>query len=213
MNSVQSRLIAFIDFLNLNKSNFEQSIGKSNGFVDKVSDKIRPSSIKAILEVYPELNRDWLLYGEGEMLKNDIIYNKVVETNELVPLVPISAMAGELTGFNLDGVTQAECERITSPIRGVDFAVPVHGESMYPEYPNGSRVLVKKIDHNAFIEWGKVYVVDTTNGIVLKQVRKSEKDNAIACYSLNDNSIYAPFDIAMKDVLAMYRVLMCLSMK
>ena len=213
MNSVQSRLIAFIDFLNLNKSNFEQSIGKSNGFVDKVSDKIRPSSIKAILEVYPELNRDWLLYGEGEMLKNDIIYNKVVETNELVPLVPISAMAGELTGFNLSGVTQADCEWITSPIRGVDFAVPVYGESMYPEYPNGSRVLVKKIDHNAFIEWGKVYVVDTANGIVLKQIRKSENPNTIACYSLNDNNIYAPFDIAMKDVLAMYRVLMCLSMK
>lgn len=211
--SVKERLRFFIKNRGLTIKNFETSINVGNGFVNNIVSGIGADKLVKISNAYPELNTSWLLYNEGEMLRDNTIINKVAENNELVPLVPISAMAGELVGFNIDGITQADCERITSPIKGVDFAVPVYGESMYPEYPNGSRVLVKKINHNSFIEWGKVYVVDTANGIVLKQIRKSDNPDAITCYSLNDNSIYAPFDIHMKDVLGMYRVLMCLALK
>lgn len=159
------------------------------------------------------ININWLITGEGDMEANTAAPQQTQQEGTEIPLVPTSAMAGGLTGFSLDGVTQADCEYITSPIKGIDFAVPVYGESMSPEYPNGSRVLVQKINHEAFIEWGKVYVLDTCNGIVLKQVRKSEKDGWLSCYSINDNSIYAPFDVALKDVYGMYRVLMCLSLK
>lgn len=34
---------------------------------------------------------------------------------------------------------------------------------MAPEYPSGSRILIKRIDEKAFIEWGRVYVLDTMN--------------------------------------------------
>lgn len=138
--------------------------------------------------------------------------NKVAE-EPTIPLVPLSAMAGKLTGFSLDGITETDCEKIISPIKGVDFAVPVSGESMSPIYPNGSRVLVQEINPNSFIEWGKVYVLNTCNGIIIKQLRKSNKEGYVSCYSFNDNSIYAPFDIALADIHGFYKVLMCLSMQ
>lgn len=143
---------------------------------------------------------------------DDFVFDKQ-NNDTTIPLVPLSAMAGKLTGFSLEGITETDCERIISPIKGVDFAVPVSGESMSPIYPNGSRVLVQEINPNSFIEWGKVYVLNTCNGIIIKQLRKSEKEGYVSCYSLNDNNIYAPFEIPTADIYGWYKVLMCLSLQ
>lgn len=143
---------------------------------------------------------------------DDFVFDKQ-NNDTTIPLVPLSAMAGKLTGFSLDGITETDCEKIISPIKGVDLAVPVSGESMSPIYPNGSRVLVQEINPNSFIEWGKVYVLNTCNGIIIKQLRKSEKEGYVSCYSLNDNNIYAPFDIPTADIYGWYKVLMCLSLQ
>lgn len=210
----RQRLRSFIEYINLSNREFEINCSISNGYVSK-DGNIRNDIRERILTAYPELNRTWLLTGDGNMLNdsNDTYINKVDDEIYYVPLVPLSAMAGKLTGFSLDGVTKQDCEFITSPIKGADFAVPVTGDSMAPEYPSGSRVLVQEINPNSFIEWGKVYVLDTCNGIVIKQLRKSNKDGYVSCFSINDNSIYAPFDISLADIHGIYRVLLCLALK
>lgn len=209
--TIRERLTHFINSKQISLSSFERHCSLSNGFVCKVGDSIRKAKLENISAVYPELNINWLLTGVGEMLNTDT--TEEVKSIELVPLVPISAMAGKLTGFSLEGITKEDCEKIISPIKGADFAVPVSGDSMYPLFPNGSRVLVQETNPNAFIEWGKVYVLNTCNGIVVKQLRKSDKEGYVSCYSFNDNSIYAPFDIALADIHGFYKVLMCLSMQ
>lgn len=215
--TIRDRLRQFIDYKGISISMFERNCKLSNGFASKVGDSIRRAKLENISAIYPELNTNWLLTGVGSMLNEeeskDTYINKVDDEIYYVPLVPLSAMAGKLTGFSLDGVTKQDCEFITSPIKGADFAVPVTGDSMAPEYPSGSRVLVQEINPNSFIEWGKVYVLDTCNGIVIKQLRKSNKDGYVSCFSINDNSIYAPFDISLADIHGIYRVLLCLALK
>ena len=68
---------------------------------------------------------------------------------------------------------------------------------MSPEYTNGSQILIKKINHNSFIEWGKVYVLDTTNGVVLKVINQcKEQPDCLLCTSINvDQERYAPFNV------------------
>ena len=107
----------------------------------------------------------------------------------------------------------AECERVVTPIRDVDFVMTVTGDSMAPDYPNGAQVLIKKVDETAFIEWGRVYVLDTCNGSVIKEVRKGDDDNSVQCYSLNPDPKYQPFAVRFADIYGMYRVLMCMSLK
>lgn len=68
----------------------------------------------------------------------------------------------------------SDCERVISPIKGADFAITVAGDSMAPEYPEGAKILIKKINEEAFIEWGKVYVLDTCNGTVVKKLMPSD---------------------------------------
>lgn len=213
MTSVQERLVVFIDYLNLNKSNFEQSIGKSNGFVDKVTDKIRPSSVKAILEVYPELNKNWLLYGEGEMINtiNPSINKVELGVNSfLVPCIPLRAEAGTLSGFS-DSVMPYESFVVASPVKGADFAIDIHGDSMEPDFPSGCRVFVQKIELD-FIKEGYVYVFDTVGGIILKEVAKLNADNLIY-HSLNPK--YSDETLAFADIHSngVYRVLGCLTFK
>lgn len=154
----------------------------------------------------------WLLDGTGEMLAGGGQIGE--EGNFTTYLVPLAAMAGALTGFDSTGVTEYECERIIVPIAGVDFAVPVYGDSMSPEYPSGTRVLVKRINPDAFIAWGSVYVLDTTNGMLLKEVQPCEDDDDfITCHSLNPSGRYKDFDVKRTHIRAMYRVLASITMK
>lgn len=129
---------------------------------------------------------------------------------ETIPILPTGARAGTLAEFS-DSVELSNCERMISPIRGADFAMQVTGDSMSPEYPSGSVIICKKINEKAFIEWGKVFVLDTPNGAVIKSIRKTENDNEVECVSLNP--AYQPFRIGTEYINGWYRVLMVLSLK
>ena len=129
---------------------------------------------------------------------------------EMIPVLPTDARAGTLAEFS-ESVEVYNCERMVSPIRGADFAMQVTGDSMSPEYPSGSVIICKKINEKAFIEWGKVFVLDTANGAVIKSVRKTEDDNEVECVSLNP--AYQPFRIETQYINGWYRVLMVLSLK
>lgn len=160
-----------------------------------------------------EIQPSWLLTGEGEMLRTD--QNKcaatpTIEGANTIPLLPISAQGGNLNDF-IVSVHETDCERIISPIAGADFAVPISGDSMTPEYPSGATVLVKKINERAFIEWGKTYVLDTCNGTVIKKVMPTENKTIIQCVS--NNPAFPPFEVAFEDIYGMYRVMMCMSIK
>lgn len=207
--TVKQRLIAFIKFKGLSQLRFEKSIDAGNGFVNNIRKSIGADKSLIISKVYPDLNIDWLLTGEGEMLKNLSATPPVSEIN-IVPLLPVSAIGGSLNDF-IVSVMPEDCEKIVSPIKGVDFAISVTGDSMAPEYPSGSKILIKKIDEKAFIEWGRVYVLDTRNGSVIKKIMPGTNDDRVRCESLNPD--YPSFEVCFSDMFGMYRVLMLLTEK
>lgn len=164
----------------------------------------------------------WLCLGEGKMI-NDEAQTELLSqrlgraanvglSDEVysIPLLPVYAQGGSLNDFVVS-VKEGDCEWIISPIKGVDYAITVSGESMSPEYPSGSQVLIKKINERAFIDWGRVYVLDTCNGTVIKQLFPSEKPDKVLCKSINPE--YPSFEVSLGDVYGVYRVLMCMSMK
>lgn len=129
---------------------------------------------------------------------------------ETILVIPTGARAGTLGDF-AESNSAYDCERMVSPIRGADYAMQVTGDSMSPEYPSGSMVIIKKINEKAFIEWGKTYVLDTENGAVIKTIRKTDDPQVIECVSLNP--AYQPFTMETKYINGWYRVLMVLSLK
>lgn len=157
---------------------------------------------------------EWLIRGEGSMLSKDgsTVFPPVDEEHYTY-LLPQTAIGGSLAGFGADGVFPEYCERVISPIADVDFAITIYGDSMMPEYPPGSRAMIKQIDPDAFIAWGNVYVLDTVNGVVVKELQPSEKEGRVVCHSHNPSGRYKDFEVNLEDVRGIYRVLACVTAK
>lgn len=76
--TVKERLIKLYEFKGLTKREFERSCGLSNGYIDKLRNCPSQQKLETIYLTYPDLNRVWLLTGEGPMLV----------TSEVTPMVP-----------------------------------------------------------------------------------------------------------------------------
>lgn len=192
------------DKMGYTKSSFSQIV---NGRVP-LSEKF----VKKLCSADENINEVWITDEVGDMLKSSPMSLQTIEI-ETVPLLPVAAQGGSLNDFVVS-VKSADCEKIVSPIKGVDLAITVAGDSMAPEYPSGSQILIKKINEKAFIDWGKVYVLDTCNGTIIKEVHEIDGDEtAVMCHSINPAPKYKPFKVSLCDVYGMYRVVMCMSLK
>lgn len=207
--SVKERLVEFIKYKRISQRKFQETAMISNGFVSNIKKSIASDTIVKISKAYPELNIDWLLEGEGKMIKN-VSDNE--ESTFYIPLMPVVATGGVLTEFS-EGVIPDNCEHIRSPFDHADIAVPIRGDSMSPEYPNGSIVFVKRINPNAFVEWGKVYVLCTCNGNIVKEVHPADDSQHIVCRSLNPFHPVADFTVDTADIYSWWIVLGCVAAK
>lgn len=123
----------------------------------------------------------------------------VMENNEVggVPLIPIEAMAGFFTGE----VSECEqnCERLRIPGVKADFVVPVSGDSMEPKYYSGDLVACQMVSlSDIFFQWGKVYVIDTNQGVLIKKVKRSKKPGFITLIS--ENPEYETVEVPLSNI-------------
>ena len=68
-SAVKQRLVQFIKSMHMTQRAFEIRCGMSNGYVANIRKGIGEDYLLNIAQQFPELNRAWLLFGEGEMLK------------------------------------------------------------------------------------------------------------------------------------------------
>lgn len=69
---IKSRLSAFIEYKCLTNAAFEKKCGLSNGYIRNFKGNLGVKKLEDILTSFPELNKEWLLFGKGEMLKSDV---------------------------------------------------------------------------------------------------------------------------------------------
>lgn len=67
--SVKERIYKFTDQKCITIRRFEELCGLSNGYVSSMRKGLGTRKLNNVLTAFPELNRDWLLYGEGDMIK------------------------------------------------------------------------------------------------------------------------------------------------
>ncbi|MGR3791602.1 LexA family transcriptional regulator [Flavobacterium sp. TN-1] len=157
------------------------------------------------------LNAEWLLTGNGEMLKREFTTNslEIVDKEfeekddqiDFIPLIPIDAMAGYGTGEVqisrkklLKGYKIPEFKQ-----RGVEYIIRVSGSSMYPKYSSGDLLGCKTVRDTSFFQWGKIYVLDTDQGPMVKRLFPvPDNDEYLECRS--DNKDYPPFKIHKESI-------------
>ena len=67
-SELKMRLKTFIKYLGLSQNSFILSVGLSKGYMNKVNSYMSPETLNKFLAVYPRLNTDWLLTGNGNMI-------------------------------------------------------------------------------------------------------------------------------------------------
>lgn len=206
--SVKERLLEYLKHKRISQIEFTRALGVSSTYVGAMRKSIPADKLRRIGELYPDLNRDWLLYGEGEMIKGEINPGRIQDEYETL-LLPVEAFAGGLQMWS-QGVREVDCRRIVSPISGADFAIPIKGDSMEPRFHEGSTLLIKRINDKAFIPWGHPMVIDTENGVLVKNVYPDETpdpddEEYIVAKSLNP--AYPPIKIPTSSIYGLYRVM------
>ena len=196
-----------LQYLDINPSKLSSNLELKHvqNIYDIQNDKVNISKemAKKIVNKYPEFNISWLLTGDGNML-NQLIKNN---DNTGIPLIPFDAVAGY--GEDKEGVKYEDCERYNVPEftkGGVEFLIRVSGSSMYPKYSNGDILACKKIHDILFFQWGKVYVIDSSQGQLVKRIFESEKEDCITLVSDNKEK-YPPFSIPKEDIRSLSIVL------
>lgn len=196
--SVKDRLILFLKHLNMGQTAFEEQVGLSRGFISNTKKSIGSENILKISSRYPEISIEWLVSGRGAMLKET---NALPDPIEGIPLIPVDAIAGLGKG-DIAGIKYEDCSRYYVPEfseRGVEFLIRVSGSSMYPKYANGDILACKKIHEVLFIQWGKVYVIESkTQGPLVKRLFEHD-DEFVQCVSDNKEH-YPPFLLPKSDI-------------
>ena len=184
----------------INDNQMTVAAGLSVGLLGKLKKNGKGMSsvnIEKILSSYPELNAEWLLTGKGDMIKESQSI-KLSEDGTGIPLIPVEAMAGCFTGSQT--VLLQECERYVVPaFKNADFLIRVSGDSMVPRYFSGDMVACKMLSlADIFFQWGKVYVLDTDQGALIKKVERGSSSDTITLVS--ENQAYQPFELLIRQV-------------
>ncbi len=171
---------------------FEKLIGVSNGYVNAMRKGVGGKKLDKILEVFPELNRNWLLFGEGEMLKT--LTPLPMNSTAGIPLVSAEAVAGFGNSDFAIEQTMVLANYVIPDFKQISFMIRVTGDSMMPNLKSGDIVAVRTIYSRSYIEWNKPHLIATRdNGMLIKRLRQSQKEEHFLLVS--DNTDYAPFDI------------------
>lgn len=159
--------------------------------------KIPSEVAEAILENYPQYSRSWLLSGEGSPYSEEVAEARP----QGIPLVPVSAMAGALTG-ELPAVTERECEHYTVPrFERADFLITVAGDSMSPKFQSGDIVACRRVPLGSFFQWHRVYVVDSEQGVLIKRVEHGRDEDSVTLVS--ENREYSPIELKRDEIYSL----------
>lgn len=209
---MKERLSQIVEYYKLSVREFERIIGVSEGVINKTLQRntgLKAETIQKIVEKFPQISLNWIVLGQGEMFNNVANYDNTISVakqtsnpNEGLPLIPIEAIAG-IPSIDEIGVTFADCKKYVVPefeSKGADYMIRVSGSSMYPKYSNGDILACKYIRDVLFLQWGKIYVIDSSQGALVKRVFQDESnpDNLILVSDNKEN--YPPFAFPKSDI-------------
>ncbi|MGJ5643243.1 LexA family transcriptional regulator [Formosa sp. S-31] len=170
------------------------------------------------------INPEWLLTGEGELLKteeNSLNEQTVPYTNSNMPklitvdsqgeenivLVPVSARAGYLKGYGDPSfIGSLPTYRLPRLSNGTFRMFEVKGQSMIPTLHDRSIVVGEWVENWNDIKDNQVYIVVTDEGVVVKRVlNRLEKYGNL--YLKSDNrSEYPSYTVTQNEIKEVWKV-------
>lgn len=202
-----------------NESSFSQVI---NGKVEEPKD-----FIERLCKLIPNLSRNWLENGFGEMILDDItieqgkaefvkkekesVQPKNHDNTVWIPVLNLDARGGFLPNEVTD---TGEHKMTVMPFskdvaRDGDVVIPVYGDSMYPRYPSGSYILLREVNWQEYLELSVPYVIELKDyRRLIKIVTKGDDNDHFRLHSVNPD--FEDTEVSKTYVNRMFLVVMML---
>lgn len=210
--TIKERIETFIESRGIKRSVFEKSCGFSNGYTRNLKENPSATKIEDILNAYPELNRVWLLSGDGDMLKSASSEPDPTDKPDnyrLVPLINIDSVGG-VHSQNLISVEEQYVMRhlAFSDARPDDVAILQTGNSMAPTIPSGSALLIRKVDGwQEFFGYGNIYVLLLADGRrITKEIRRYVPDPQKYVWCVSYNPDIADEELPRSFIVGVWKV-------
>lgn len=204
------RINELLKYTNLNGRAFAYRIGLKypdtvyhilrgrNGISNRLAERIRMA--------FPEIDRQWLLLGEGEMMSRDqkcIQNNDTATHDNQIPLYDLAAASGLSYIFD-GGAKPVDHIKIPNSMR-CDGAIYIHGDSMEPLFRSGDIAVYKKIGNTRSILWGEMYLLSFTYNneeyTTIKYITKGHDDEHVSLSVRNTTT--APIEIPISSILTL----------
>lgn len=212
------RIKKYIDSKGIKVSVLEREVGMSNGsFASQLKHNktIGVDKLENILSKYTDVNPEWLLTGNGNMLKvesahDDIDSLRLKTRNPKIPVYNVRTIDGivDLLG---EGKKQIPINYISIPeISESDGALYITGNNMYPLLNSGDIVVFKKIKMpRNNIVWGEMYLVYVNNDgndfFITSFLNKSDRDSYVQFVSQNPHHQMVEFPLSSIKALALIK--------
>ena len=212
MNNNGERIAKIIQQFCESKADFARKVGEKPQTVSNwVARDNGNNVLNKIVEAFPQINKDWLMTGHGDML---ISGNKIT--------VPQISYTKGVPYYNVDFIGGFDIvlnDQTTNPEYLIDFRkyneatcwCNVTGHSMEPEITHGDIIALKKIEDKSFLPLGEVYAIVTTNG--MRTIKRLGPSNDPKCYTLvptNKSPEYGIQELPKDMIEHIFQVLGCM---
>ncbi|GAB2784896.1 hypothetical protein GCM10027175_24350 [Hymenobacter latericoloratus] len=219
----------------LNASSATQKLGYSTTSklynILKGSEPSYPTLVD-FLRQWPDLSPEWLMLGQGPMLRGEgsgtpasarqraaageqaavnsggvLVVTVDREGEDNVELVPVSAQAGYTVQHN-EAVFVKDLPRYRLPKfeRGKFRAFEVAGDSMEPTLNHNDIVVCSYVDNWRLLVPDDIYVVVTSESVMLKRIRARITSKADEVVLHSDNPHRRPYPLDASDITELWRV-------
>lgn len=104
----KERMMQLIAALGLSKAEFERVCGLSNGYVNSIRNTIGSKGVAQIIAQFPQVNKSWLVFGEGEMFNDNA---SPEQPNDPMPLSDEQRGNNVAVGGNASNISNGTSEK------------------------------------------------------------------------------------------------------
>ena len=208
---INQRVIEIVNGKAKSIRNFAFAIGVPERTINTYVKTERTPSLEvidAILRKFPDISAEWLIRGEGNMLKEEDA-PKISYTSG-VPYYNVDFIGGFDLVLN-DQTINPEYNIDFKTYNSADCWCNVTGHSMEPEISQGDIIALKELhDWKTYIPSGEIYALVTTEHRTIKRVSPSKREGYLVLTPSNPAPEYVAQEIPLSIVQRVYRVLGCM---
>lgn len=226
MCRITERINDYIQYKGMSVRAFESEAGIKYSTISaaiKRKTELNTATLLKIIDTYDDIDTDWLMKGEGQMLKQQELSESVIKepvyksnndcldlpsTDEFdyvnndnagkIPVIHELSFA-TLDPDNPSSVAGDEYYYIKE-FRNADFLMKLNGDYMAPKYKSGDLIACRNVRYSNFYQWGRIYALLTCHqGVIIGRAYK-HADNILFIDVKPTNPDYPTWTIPVDEI-------------